>query len=136
MRSGMSQFWKTIRGLNVPNPVNISLWRTCNNILTTKHNVQKRGMVTEFLCIFCMSNCETVKHILCDCLLASDVWGAYRRKVQESIGERCTFIEVLNDMIVRCMIEELELHVVIARRIWFRRKYYGFMAGFSLTQII
>lgn len=58
MRSGMSQFWKTIWGLNVPNPVNISLWRTCNNILTTKDNVQKRGMVTKFLCIFCMSNCE------------------------------------------------------------------------------
>lgn len=69
------------------------------------------------LCIFCCSKSETVKHILWDCLSTTDVWGAYGKKVQKSIGERNTFIEVLEDMIVRCTSEELELQAINARRI-------------------
>jgi ribonuclease HI len=134
--SGMSNFWKTIWGLRVPNPVKMFVWRACNNILPTKDNLQKRGMVLDPLCIFCMSECETVKHILWDCPSASDVWGVCGRKVQKSSGEGSTFIEVLENMIERGTIEDLEFHAVIARKIWFRRNTVVHGGEFSHPNVL
>lgn len=134
--AGMSNFWKTIWGLKVPNPVKIFLWRACNNILPTKDNLKKRGIVQESWCLFCCSEFETIKHILWDCPSATDVWGACGRKVQKSTGEGNFFIDVMEGMMERCTIEELELHAVIARKIWLRRNTVVYGGVFSHPNVL
>jgi hypothetical protein len=46
--------------------------------------------------------------------MPKDVVGKRCKRVQ---GVGTTFIDVLDDMIDKCTVEELELHIVIGRRI-------------------
>jgi hypothetical protein len=61
------------------------LWRACKNILPTKANLQKRGIVLDPLCIFYKMESETTYHILWECFSSQDVWGACSTTIQKSI---------------------------------------------------
>jgi hypothetical protein len=69
--------WKEMWRLKVPSSTKVFLWRACQNILPTKDNLLKRGVVKEVNCIFCSNNTKTGGHILWDCLSAMDVWGSW-----------------------------------------------------------
>jgi hypothetical protein len=56
--------WRILWGLQVPNSTKVFLWRACNDILPTKENLKKRGVVDDDLCRFCGIDWETVVHIL------------------------------------------------------------------------
>jgi hypothetical protein len=117
----LQKLWNLIWGLNVPNPVKMFTWRACHNILPTWSNLQKKGIALDPLCLFCQTELETVRHVLWDCPSASDVWGACDRKIQKSNVGGDNFSDVVQYMFDRCSHEEVELHVEVARRIWFRR---------------
>jgi hypothetical protein len=80
--SNSYSLWKTIWGMHVPNPVKMFLWRSCHNILPTKDNLQKKGIVLDSSCIFCNYEQETAQHVLWDCPSASDVSGDCDCKIQ------------------------------------------------------
>lgn len=72
--SRCSKIWKIIWSLKVPNlTFKVFLWQACNNLLPTKKNLLKIGIVRDSLCIFCNLECESVTHILWSCPSASDV---------------------------------------------------------------
>jgi hypothetical protein len=68
--------WRILWGLQVPNSTKIFLWRACNDILPTKENLKKRGVVDDDLCRFCGIDRETIMHILWECPSSQDVWGS------------------------------------------------------------
>jgi hypothetical protein len=57
---GYSVIWKSIWKLQIPNPTKVFLWRASSDILPTKSNLLRRGIVKDELCRFCCSEPETV----------------------------------------------------------------------------
>jgi hypothetical protein len=97
------------------------MWRACNDLLPTRSNLVKRGIIHEAQCPFCEKDEETVEHILWSCPSAQDVWSCGPRKLQKATGMYLTFFHVFGEMLGRCELAELELMAVVARTIWFRR---------------
>jgi hypothetical protein len=59
-RSGSSRegtrdsVWKIIWNLKIPNAVKIFMWKACNDLLPTKVNLLRRGVVSDSLCLICL----------------------------------------------------------------------------------
>jgi hypothetical protein len=119
--SDLQNLWRLIWGMHIPNPINMFTWKACHNVLPAKNNLQKRGIAIDPLCLFCNTTKETVRHVFWDYPLASDVWGPCSRKIKNSIVAGTIFAEVIEYMFEMCKIEEVEFHVEVARRIWFKR---------------
>jgi hypothetical protein len=62
-----------------------------------------------------------VTYILWDCPSTRDVWSACDRRIQKSQGCYGFFMEVLETVSGRCTRDEINLFVVIAKKIWARR---------------
>jgi hypothetical protein len=119
--SGYESLWKTLWSLGIPNAAKVFLWRACKNILPTKDNLCKRGVLSEENCIFCHMEPETVCHILWDCPSTRDVWSACERRLQKSKGSYGSFLEVMEAITGWCTRDELNIFAVIAKRVWARR---------------
>jgi hypothetical protein len=59
--------WKIIWNLKVPNSTKVFLWRVCHNILPTKENLKRRGIVNEDMCQVCYQERETTFHAIWAC---------------------------------------------------------------------
>jgi hypothetical protein len=59
--------WKTCWKMKVPNAVKMFLWKACHNLLPTKANLAKRGVIPASTCPLCEREEETVEHILWSC---------------------------------------------------------------------
>jgi hypothetical protein len=116
-----SMVWKTCWKMKVPNVVKMFLWKACHNLVPTKANLAKRGVISTSTCPLCEREEETVEHILWSCPTAQDVWGESITKFQKRVcGERL-FIQVFEALMGRCEMEDLELFATTARQIWLRR---------------
>jgi ribonuclease HI len=107
----------------------VFLWRACSNILPTKDNLLKRGVVNEDLCLFCTRERETVLHTLWECPATKDVWGSSVSCIQKTSGKFFTFVEVVDAMVLKCSSEELSIFASTTKMIWARRNsvVYGGM---------
>lgn len=65
--------WKAIWNYKIPNATKMFMWRACHNLLPTKYNLLRRGVVLDALCPICGKDDEIVKHILWNCPPAQDV---------------------------------------------------------------
>jgi hypothetical protein len=102
--------WKTIWGLKVPKySSKVFIWRACNNILPTKDNLKRRGIVDEELYIFCCQEREIVNHILWACPSAQNVWGTSNHKLQKCRRRCSDFMELFEELSVLLNGEDLEL---------------------------
>jgi hypothetical protein len=108
------EVWKTCWSLRVPNAIKMFLWRACHNLLPTKVNLLKRGICDNSLCPICLSENETVEHIIWECPTANDVWGEATIKLQKSTCLGGNFSQIFVDVISRCIKEEVELFAIIA----------------------
>ena len=63
----------------MPNKIKHFMWRSCKNILPTKHRLKSKGIIKEDECDFCVLS-ESSVHTLWDCKVAVEVWGAIRLK--------------------------------------------------------
>lgn len=72
--------WKEIWKLNCPNKIKHFMWRSCKNILPTKHRLKSKGIIMEYDCDFCGLS-ETSGHTLWGCKFAVEVLGATRLKL-------------------------------------------------------
>ena len=94
--------WKTLWHLRVPNSTRVFLWRACKNILPTRDNFLRRGIIKDDLCCFCSGALETVIHVLWECLSAMDVWGVSWKCIQKSCQGGDSFRSIVEVMIHRC----------------------------------
>jgi ribonuclease HI len=113
--------WKILWGLLVPNSTKVFLWRACNDILPTKENLKKRGVIDDDLCRFCGFAPETVVHILWACPSSQDVWGSCGRGIQKRSSNAVDFKRLVEDMNDILSKEDLGLFAVTAKGIWKRR---------------
>jgi hypothetical protein len=66
--------WKILWSMDVPNAEKNFFWRACNNMLPTKENLMKKGVVSEPWCPICEREPESVIHVLRECSAAKDIW--------------------------------------------------------------
>jgi hypothetical protein len=69
--SGKKKIW-TVKASNASKKF---IWRACQNVLPTKQNLLRKGVVENDLCPCCHSEVESVIHALWECPGAQDVWG-------------------------------------------------------------
>lgn len=70
----LDRLWNQIRNIQGTRVVKMFLWKACNDILRTKQNLAKKGVVPESYCPICTLETETLEHILWCCPSAMDVW--------------------------------------------------------------
>ncbi|KAF5481094.1 hypothetical protein F2P56_001779 [Juglans regia] len=78
------QQWTKLWKMNLPPAVKNFLWRACQNILPTKNNLYKRKVLDIPICPMCLSEPETVEHILWECASANDVLSQLFRTIQKT----------------------------------------------------
>ncbi|GLU14963.1 hypothetical protein SLE2022_314970 [Rubroshorea leprosula] len=69
-----SAFWKSIWKLRVPPKVQLFIWRTCHNALSSQVNLYRRGVVESPLCSSCQAKDENIPHLLFSCPHAKASW--------------------------------------------------------------
>ncbi|XP_059451173.1 uncharacterized protein LOC132181948 [Corylus avellana] len=100
------------------------LRRAGSDILPTKSNIAKRGVVKEETCMLCCSERETVAHILWSCLLAHDAWSVSGRNFQKSLCEAMNFIDIIDYLFQHCSREDMDLFATTTRNIWNRHIFF------------
>jgi ribonuclease HI len=117
----IDHFWRDIWQLKVTNPTKTFIWRACSNILPTKVNLARKGVVQDDQCAICCREAESTFHVLWSCPAAKDVWGACGPKIQKMNSSYSDFKAVFTEIMGRCNTEETELCAVIAKGIWTRQ---------------
>jgi ribonuclease HI len=110
--------WKYLWRLEIPNAAKVFCWRACNNILPTKDNLRRRGIINEDKCIFCARETETASHVLWECPSARDVWCVSGRRIQKTQSQDASFLDIRELFMNRCTKEDLNFVVVAAKKIW------------------
>jgi hypothetical protein len=95
--------------------------RTCHNLLPTKENLFGRKIIQDYTCPICGFEKETTYHVLWGCVAAKDVWGASAKIFQKSNFHSSEFLQVAEHIFTERDGSDLELFVITARRLWFRR---------------
>jgi hypothetical protein len=78
---GCNPLWNLIWGMKVQNSVKVFLWRAFHNILPSKDNLNKKGMNLDPFCIVCLTEKESISHVIWDCPSVLDVWSMCGRKI-------------------------------------------------------
>ncbi|XP_075633852.1 uncharacterized protein LOC142606374 [Castanea sativa] len=86
--------WKEIWKLNCPKKIKQFMWRSCKNILPTKHRLKSKGIITADECDFCGLS-ETSGHTLWGCKFAAKVWGTTRLKLPFIQNTPKDFIDIV-----------------------------------------
>ncbi|KAF7821820.1 putative AC transposase [Senna tora] len=66
--------WNKIWSLRIVPKVKHFLWRACSNALPTKMSLWKSKCARDSLCLVCLKDDESTKHLLLGCELAKTVW--------------------------------------------------------------
>lgn len=64
--NAMGTVWKT----KVPSKIQVFGWRCIRNMIATKDQLAKRGIIkddNEKVCLFCISNIESLNHLMVQC---------------------------------------------------------------------
>lgn len=86
--------WKHLRALPTTNAVKNFLWRHCTNSLPTKPNLYKRNITADPLCPICLTEDESVGHILWSCPSVVDVWVLGAKSLQKASITDLDFAQV------------------------------------------
>jgi hypothetical protein len=91
-RRDVSDIWKIIWKLQMPNADKNFMWRACHNILPTRDNLLKRRIIKDPRCPICGIEVKTTTHILWACPSAADVWSSRERMFQKCNYTRMDFL--------------------------------------------
>jgi hypothetical protein len=97
------------------------MWKACNDLLPTKMNLLRWGVVTDSLCPICLREDETIKHILWGCRFAQDVWGCGPKKLQKGAEGVSTLFSYLWGTYGSLWCSRPRAGSYSARKIWFCR---------------
>lgn len=67
-------FWKQIWKVEVPPKIKHFWWRVCKNTLATKVNLHHRHCSPSSVYPICLSEAESIEHLLFDCAWTKSVW--------------------------------------------------------------
>lgn len=113
--------WRSLWNLQVPNPIKIFLWRTCNDILPTRKNLLRRRVIVDGKCSWCNLEEETIAHAIWFCPATKDVWNAGHYIFQKCAFVKHYFLKIFQLCIGRFNMDEMDYFAAIARWIWLRR---------------
>lgn len=68
--------WRRLWNLKVPPNIKNFLWHCMRNILSVLDVLSSKGVVIGGGCSYCVLVTKTISHVLCECPLACDLWGA------------------------------------------------------------
>jgi hypothetical protein len=97
------------------------LWKACNDILPTKLNLFKKGIVSDSLYSICTMEVETLEHAIWSCPFAMDVWIECTKKFHKCSFVPVSFIHILETLLLRLEVEEIQLFAIVAHQVWLRR---------------
>lgn len=97
----------------------MSGWHACQNILPTRDSLARR--VEDSTCELCKRAKESVLHVLWECSVAVDVWAGSTRRLQKIMSVQTDFRQLVEDLIRKLLVEEVELFLVQAWMIWTQR---------------
>ena len=123
--------WKKLWGLKVPNATKVFLWRACNNILPTKDNLKKKGVVSDDLCSICGQGREIANHVIWECIAAQDVWTCCDRSLQKRSNQECDFAWLVEEMVEKLSDEELGIFAIISKGMEAEKQLYSWRLVFS-----
>ncbi|XP_062020933.1 uncharacterized protein LOC133737384 [Rosa rugosa] len=69
--------WKALWKARVPGKVAIFGWRASHNLLPTRACLSLKGYMGDLHCLHCQFPWEDLGHILCQCPIAHNIWGAH-----------------------------------------------------------
>jgi hypothetical protein len=113
--------WKLVWNIAGSRVVKTFLWQASNDILPTRANLHKKGILSDPLCPVCGLESETVVHILWSCPSASDVWLECMKSIHKCSLTEDTFMNLLEMLQRRLDAEGMQLVAVVARLLWLRR---------------
>jgi hypothetical protein len=122
---------KKIWAVKASNALKNFLWRACQNVLPTKQNLLRKGVVDNDLCPCCHSEVESVIHALWECPGAQDVWGCGPILFQKCPSFFADMIELVSYLFTRLNDDLMSLTVTVFHRIWLRRNKLIFEEQFS-----
>jgi hypothetical protein len=125
-----SSFWRKIWKLKGPNVVKSFLWKACSNVLPTKANLHKSGVIQNPLFPICGLEPETMGHALWSYSSAKDVWLDCSTRIHKSTMSVESFANIFLGLHEK-LEKELLLVVITARQIWLRRNSFIFNEEFS-----
>jgi hypothetical protein len=128
--------WKALWSLKVHNFVKLFMWKACNNLLPSKLNLFRRGVVVDNLCPYYWREEESVIHALWSFPAVQDVWGCGPLIFQKSCSLGTNFLSTFAFFLMLCSKDELDLLAVLARRIWLRRNTLVFEGTFIHPNIV
>lgn len=68
--------WNKIWKASVPGKEKVFVWNACCNILPTRSNLEKKGVVVDNICVFCSSSSESSLHVFSACPFARTVFSS------------------------------------------------------------
>lgn len=71
---GVTDLWKKLWALDIPNKVQHSMWRACKNSLPTKCNLFRRQLILDHRCDRCMASPKNILHAIWSCSELDVVW--------------------------------------------------------------
>ncbi|GAA0184221.1 hypothetical protein LIER_31509 [Lithospermum erythrorhizon] len=74
MEGGGKKIWQGVWGLRVPPRVKTFLWKCLHNVLSTKTNLRRMGVMIDDLCPLCNKAPESLPHLFLYCPMASRFW--------------------------------------------------------------
>ena len=113
--------WSKLWKLKILNKIKIFRWRACHNILPTRENLFWRRVIDDSTCELCQREMESVLHVLWECAVAVDVWAGSTKRIRKCGGGQNGFLQLLEVLIHRLPLEEVEMFLVQAWMLWTQR---------------
>ena len=111
-------FWSRIWKLKISNKMKIFCWRACSEALPTLKNLHRQKVLDSILCSAYGEHEESTLHALWNYAIVQPIWGPRFNALRSDVHEFSSFSDLV------CMIgqhQELELFMVVAWFIWYRR---------------
>ena len=90
--------WKAIWKFQISNAAKIFMWRACNNLLPTKHNLFWRGVIPDAQCPIYTRETKWKSIFYGVALMHQDLWENNTKKLQKGIGKGQNFIHMVEEM--------------------------------------
>jgi hypothetical protein len=126
----VTKIWKEVWRVKGPRVLTTFLWKACANILPTRANLCRRGVVEDPICPICKLEPETVSHALRSCSAASAVWRECPPRIQKCVIVDDCFLNIFNQLQGKFGMEELQVIVITARLVWLWRNEVVFGGEF------
>ena len=117
----VKQVWAALWKLRIPNKFKVFAWLACHEILPTAVNLTRRRVIQEDKCSMCTIELESTIHALWDCAATQDIWARSVRKLQKFKHGQSDMLQLIEELLERLNLEEIELFWTQAWLIWNQR---------------